>query len=253
MSLTALYKKGLSLVRPRHTSAQKQLEWPIAGGSIPLLVKQSTRTRRLTVTVHTASGSLRLSLPMRTPLKVGLQFLKDRQSWIESIVAQWPQTQPLEAGGLLMVEGLARKIDWRPDYPRTVVLEHGSIRVGGPKERIGPRVLSFLREYALAHLREESQALAKAHGLALGRVSVGDPLSRWGSCSAQGNIRYSWRLILAPPWVRSYVVAHEVAHLRHGDHSAKFWALTEMLYEGDVSAAQEWLKTNGALLHRAGR
>jgi predicted metal-dependent hydrolase len=94
---------------------------------------------------------------------------------------------------------------------------------------------------------------AEAAGVSAKSVSVGDPGTRWGSCSSQGRIRLSWRLILAPPVVRRYVVAHEVAHLVHLDHSAKFKALEARLYGPGVGEAKALLRRAGPRLKRIGR
>jgi predicted metal-dependent hydrolase len=84
-------------------------------------------------------------------------------------------------------------------------------------------------------------------------VAIGDASSRWGSCSASGAIRYSWRLILAPPHLLDWVVAHEVAHRRHMDHGAAFRQLEASLYTGDVGAARRELRALGPRLKRIGR
>src|SRR5690606_37233451 len=97
-------------------------------------------------------------------------------------------------------------------------LEEDVMIVGGPLAHAGARAVRWLRDRALETLTAETQALARAHGLPLTTVSIGDPRSRWGSCASSGAIRYSWRLILAPPSVRQATVAHEVAHLRHMHH-----------------------------------
>ena len=89
--------------------------------------------------------------------------------------------------------------------------------------------------------------------MTLRAVAVGDADTRWGSCSSSGRIRYSWRLILAPPEVRRYVVAHEVAHLVHMDHGPKFKALERELFEGDADAARLLLRRIGSRLKRIGR
>ena len=125
--------------------------------------------------------------------------------------------------------------------------------VGGPADQIGGRIERFLRSAALAQLTKETRALAQHAGLPLTNVSVRDPQARWGSCTGKGRIAYSWRLILAPPDVRSSVVAHEVAHLRHLDHSAAFWGFATELYGCDMAAARLWLRKHGASLHWIGR
>ena len=99
--------------------------------------------------------------------------------------------------------------------------------------------------------RETAEAAGRA-GVTLKSVSVGDAGTRWGSCSSAGRIRYSWRLILAPPEARRYVVAHEVAHLIHMDHGPKFKALERSLFDGDADSARLLLRRVGARLKRVG-
>ena len=82
-------------------------------------------------------------------------------------------------------------------------------------------------------------------------VTLRDTTSRWGSCTAQGALNFSWRLIMAPPFVLDYLAAHEVAHLVHHDHSARFWTLTRRLAP-ETDRAEAWLRAQGASLHRYG-
>jgi predicted metal-dependent hydrolase len=102
-------------------------------------------------------------------------------------------------------------------------------------------------------LERETRAFAERAGVAVSRVSVGDPISRWGSCSARGSIRYSWRLILTPDWVRRATVAHELAHRVHMNHGPAFHALVAELLEEDPTPARQWLRRHGASLQRFGR
>src|SRR5258705_480707 len=81
------------------------------------------------------------------------------------------------------------------------------------------------------------------------RITIRDTSSRWGSCSSARSLSFSWRLILAPPAVLEYVVAHEVAHLRELNHKPRFWRLVETLVP-DIEKSQAWLSTQGAMLHR---
>ena len=108
----------------------------------------------------------------------------------------------------------------------------------------------WLKAEALELMERESREIATIAGLAVGRVAVGDPRSRWGSCTHDGDLRYSWRLVMAPDHVRRATVAHEVAHLRHMDHGAAFHALVDELHDGDVAAARGWLRREGRALHR---
>ncbi len=85
------------------------------------------------------------------------------------------------------------------------------------------------------------------------KVSIADTKSRWGSCSPHNrSIRYSWRVIMAPPAVADYLAAHEVAHLVHADHSPAYWSVVQHLV-GDHRPFRKWLRENGPALHAVGR
>ncbi len=146
--------------------------------------------------------------------------------------------------------GIERHIDWAASAPRAIRVDGDALCVGGPVETVGRRIERWLKGQALDLLERESRDIAARVGLAVGRVGVGDPRSRWGSCTHDGDLRYSWRLIMAPDHVRRATVAHEVAHLEHMDHSAAFHALVDQLHDGDVAAARCWLRREGRGLHR---
>jgi hypothetical protein len=132
-------------------------------------------------------------------------------------------------------------------------LSPGVIRSGGEDDAFAHRVLNLLRREALADLAARTAVHAAALGVPMPRVSLNDAGGRWGSCTpARGTIRYSWRLIAAPPSVLDYLAAHEVAHLKEANHGPSFWALVERLY-GDPRPARDWLKREGAALHGLGR
>jgi predicted metal-dependent hydrolase len=123
--------------------------------------------------------------------------------------------------------------------------------VSGTADFLPRRVLDFLRLEARRRLAAAALAKASLHGLHARRVVVKDTRTRWGSCTADGTLMFSWRLVMAPPEVQDYVVAHEVAHLRHMDHSTRFWALVEMLTPYR-RFAMSWLEKGGAGLMRIG-
>lgn len=143
--------------------------------------------------------------------------------------------------GMLIVscEGTARKIG----------VDAGRLSVPGDTARAGIRVRAFLREAARAALVPASRNYADLLGREIGRITLRDTRSRWGSCSSTGDLMYSWRLIMAPAGVLDYVAAHEVAHLAEMNHSARFWSVVERL-RPDYQSARDWLKRHGAGLHR---
>ena len=225
-----------------------------AGGgrtrALTVVRRAGARTMRLSVDPRDAT--VRLTLPPRAALRPALAWADGKRGWIEGQLERLPQPQPIVPGGMLTVDDATLLIDWNEQNSRRVIIDH-RLRVGGPREALANRVLRFLRAHALAMLEAETRALAAANGITVARVGVGDPRSRWGSCAASGDIRYSWRLILAPRFVRAATVAHEVAHRVEMNHGAAFHRLAAELYGGDPSAARLWLRTNGPALHWFGR
>lgn len=242
-----------TLFSPKPPAMPRDLAVEIDGRRIPVEVKASPRARRVTLRADSTRGVIRLSLPPRASVPKALAMLETHRTWLAARVATWPKASGFAPGATIMVEGGPVTIDWGPGRPRRVALEGGVMRVGGPEEGLSGRIERFLRSRASTVLTAETHEHADRLGRRVAAVTVRDTASRWGSCSATARIAYSWRLILAPPHVRRYVVAHEVAHLAHLDHSPAFWRVTASLYDGDVEAARRWLKRNGASLHWVGR
>jgi predicted metal-dependent hydrolase len=144
-------------------------------------------------------------------------------------------------------------LEWHDSLPRTPRLTDTVLCCGGPSSSFPARIERFLRSLARETLGAETTAAAATAGVSVRSVAVGDASSRWGSCSASGSIRYSWRLILAPPHLLRWVVAHEVAHRRHMNHGPLFRALEAELFGGDVGAARSELRALGPRLKRVGR
>jgi predicted metal-dependent hydrolase len=182
-----------------------------------------------------------------------LSWALDQREWIDAQLARAEPGEPFESGATIPLEGQDVRLVWDPSAPRIPVLDESLLRCGGPKAGFARRIELFLKRRALDVVSREAADYAAAGGVTVRSVSVGDAGSRWGSCSSQGRIRLSWRLILAPPAVRRYVVAHEVAHLVHLDHSPRFKALEARLYGPGVAEAKAVLRRIGPRLRRVGR
>lgn len=159
---------------------------------------------------------------------------------------------PFHPGRQIPVRGVAVELFWEAGGPRAPVLFHGRLVAGGPIESFPGRVERHLKAMARQELSERTALVANAADVTVRSVSVGDAVSRWGSCSASGAIRYNWRLILAPPHLLHWVVAHEVAHRRHMNHGPDFRRLEAELFGGDVAAARAELRQLGPGLKRIG-
>ena len=220
---------------------------------VPIDIRPLRSARRLRLRFDEASGTLKLTCPWRTSRRSALAWALDQLDWIEAQLARAEPGEPFAPGATIPLEGEDVRILWDPSARRTPVVSGGELLVGGPETGVGRRVELFLKRRALEVMSEEVREYATAAGIMASSVSVGDAGTRWGSCSSQGRIRLSWRLILASPEVRRFVVAHEVAHLVHLDHSAKFKALEARLYGPGLSEAKAALRRVGPRLRRIGR
>lgn len=216
-------------------------------------VVRHARARRMRLAIDPRDGRVRLTLPPRASLKKALAWVEAQRAWIAAQQARLPQSQPFVPGSCFPLRGQSVEIVWPVAGVRTPRLEGERLLCGGPAEGLDRRIERWLRAEALRVLSEETAHYAARAGVSVARVSIGDPRGRWGSCASSGAIRYSWRLILAPDFVRRATVAHEVAHRVHMNHAPAFHRLVDTLYEGDVAQARAWLRANGAALHWIGR
>lgn len=214
-----------------------------------LTVVRRADARRLRLAIDPRTAAVRLTLPRRAAIAPALKWAAGKRAWVEAELAGLPIARPIVPGLVFDLSGEPVTIEWDECARRSPSLSPGTLHVGGPRDQLGLRVLRFLRSHAQAVLAAETRALGLSNGIAIGRVGVGDQRGRWGSCSASGDIRYSWRLIIAPAFVRTATVAHEVAHRLHMDHSPAFHAAHTRLLGADPSQARAWLRANGASLH----
>ncbi|WP_169731721.1 M48 family metallopeptidase [Sphingomonas jaspsi] len=198
-------------------------------------------------------GRLVLTHPRRMSRRSALAWAEQQREWAKSQIATVAPVIPFEPGSVIPIEGEDLVIRWDPSAPRRPQRIGGALLCGGPIESLPGRLERFLKELARQRAIERTAAVADRAGISVSKVSIGDTRSRWGSCSASGAIRYNWRLIMAPPDVFDWVVAHEVAHRRHMNHGPQFKALEAALFDGDVASARLRLRALGARLKRIGR
>jgi len=208
----------------------------------PITIRRHARARRMRLSVDPRHGRVLLTIPTRASERRALAWAAEQKAWIEARLAEMPPAQPLEPGSLIPLYGEPHVLVWQNDASRTVRREPGRLLTGGPVELLAARMLRWLRTHASELLERETREFAAKANVSISRIGVGDPVSRWGSCSSSGAIRYSWRLILAPEWVRRATVAHEVAHRVHLDHSPAFHALVKKLLGTDPRPANDWLR-----------
>jgi predicted metal-dependent hydrolase len=209
--------------------------------------------RRLRLRFDESSGTLKLTCPARMSRRAALSWALDQRNWIEEQLAQSVPGEPFAPDAVIPFEGKEVRIAWNEATPRAPKLVGSQLRCGGPEAGLSRRIELFLKRRALDVMSGEVAEYAEAAGVKAVSVSIGDAGTRWGSCSSQGRIRLSWRLILARPDVRRYVVAHEVAHLVHLNHGSQFKALESRLFGSGLSAAKAELRRVGPRLRRIGR
>lgn len=219
----------------------------------PFDIVRHPRARRTRLSVDPASGRVRLTLPPRMSVAAGLRWAEGHAGWIAAQQARLPEARPFVPGATLPFDDAELVIDWREGAPRRIERQGDRLVAGGPRDGLGRRIVAWLRREALAILSAETAHYAALAGVKVSEVGIGDPRGRWGSCSSSGAIRYSWRLVLAPAWVRRATVAHEVAHRVHMNHGPAFHALVARLYGADPTPARAWLRRHGAALHWFGR
>lgn len=218
----------------------------------PIEIRRVRNARRLRLRLDEATGTLKLTCPWRTSRRSALAWALDQRGWIEAQLAKDRPPEPFVNGALIPLEGREVRIAWREEWPRVPLLAGDELRCGGPQAGIERRIEVFLRQRARDAMSKDIAEYAVAAGASPRSVAVGDATSRWGSCSSQGRIRMSWRLILAPPEVRRYVTAHEVAHLVHLNHGPEFKALEARLFGSGVPQAKAALRRIGPRLRRIG-
>lgn len=219
--------------------------------AVELIVNQ--RARRMTLRADPVRGGVRVTLPPRGSRRAALDFVEAHRGWIAARVAGWPEAVPFVSGATIPFDGGMLRLDWSSTNPRGIVRCEDRLVAGGELATLNGRVTRWLRAAALADVEPSTRALSAQIERRVGKVTVRDPVGRWGSCSSSGTIGYSWRLILAPAAVRFSVVAHEVAHLVHPNHGSDFWALAAELNGGDPAPQRRWLRQHGAGLHWIGR
>lgn len=223
----------------------------IDGQPIEVVMRLNPRARRLIVKVHPSTGEVTVVAPSRRALDHALEFARGETEWIARRLAHVPKQVTIDLGARILFRGDEYQIAGGESGSAPVWVEQAEhvIRVSGLREHAPRRILDFLKREARRALDARAFEYAALIDAKPKRITVRDTASRWGSCSTTRALSFSWRLILAPPFVLDYVVAHEVAHLRHMNHGPRFWELVRRLV-GDVDKPQIWLSRNGPHLHR---
>lgn len=219
------------------------------GKDVPVAIRRHPTARRMTLRLAPDGSEVRLTLPRWGRTGEALDFAASRRDWLEAQLARLPRSAPPVVGGTITYRGEQIALVWHEKARRRPVLGPEGLLVGGPAEAIAPRVKRWMEAEALRLIGEDLRHYCTLDARPAPPLALSRARQRWGSCSAQGTIRINWRLVQAPDWVRRSVVAHEVSHLAHFDHSPAFHKLLGELFEGDVGAANQWLREHGRGLY----
>lgn len=218
-------------------------------------LRRHRRATRYTLRIHPSEREAILTMPPRGSLTDAKDFAQRHGAWIAARLGRLPKAAPFEHGTTVPLRGTPHRIVHRAGRGTvwTETRDSGEkiICVAGDVAHIDRRIHDFLKREAKADLVKASNRYAAQLNVKVKRISIRDQSSRWGSCTTEGSLSFSWRLILAPPFVLDYLAAHEVAHLVEMNHSAKFWRVVGRICPA-TERAKAWLDTHGNDLHRFG-
>lgn len=232
---------------------------PLADRDVRVAVKASVRAVRFTLRLAAGPGDPTLTVPATARLGEAIAFLERHRGWLAERLAKRPGTVAFTEGALVPLRGIEHRVVHRPGARGTVWAEPAEdgaeaprLVVAGAAEHVARRLRDHLVKAARADLAPAVARHAARLGVTVApKIRIKDTRSRWGSCTATGELSFSWRGVMAPPHVLDYLAAHEVAHLREMNHSIRFWRLVRETCP-EMDAGRRWLKLHGARLHGYG-
>jgi len=251
-----LPKSGGIAPDARRRGLPDELVVECAGVPVQVALQVRPNARRMILRLDRITGAPTLTLPRGVGRAHAERFLSEHAGWLENRLAARPAPVVFAAGSIIPVRGEPHLIHHHATFRGVTRIEASPdgpvIIVHGDPAHVGGRVERFLRTEATLDLTAAARRHAAAAGVTLGRITIKDTRSRWGSCSARGDLAFSWRLIFAPPFVLDYLAAHEVAHRLEMNHSTRYWRHVAQLFPR-FREAEAWLNRNGSGLHLIGR
>jgi predicted metal-dependent hydrolase len=237
------------LRRPQSPPAPLTLE--LDGREVTIALKRNTRARRLTLRLARDGEGAVMTLPSRVSRAEALRFAERSASWLRTQLDNNPERQHIADNETIMLRGVPYVLQLTGESRGVVTVDSATqtIHLPGQAPHHLRRLVEWLKSEARKDFERASLHYAKCMETKFTGLTVRDQKSRWGSCTTDGKLSYSWRLIMAPKEVLDYVAAHEVAHLREMNHGPRFWRLV-LKHCPSTQTARQWLKKNGRDLHR---
>lgn len=221
------------------------------GETVPVVIENRRGARNVTLRPKTSPKyEIHISKPWTTSTKFVLNFLESKRKWIEHIFNSAPKKEEIKPGITLQICGRAVKIihDDSLRSNKYIDSDRTTLCIGGGADMFERRVRESIKTELLNEIKQIIKTTPREYWPR--HITLRDTSSRWGSCSSNGNISFSWRLAFAPYEVMRYVVMHELSHRKYMDHSPEFWANVSELYGFGVERAKRWLSKNGTSLHK---
>ena len=213
---------------------------------LEIFLRQNSNSRRITLRISALDGKITLTGPNYLDFKEFKNFAESKKSWLKTKMKSFQRPIFVAEGIKIPIIGSEIKIQ-SSDVQRPKQV--GRILFVSKQKPISTQVKEYLTEICKIHLDSMCKEFAERLGSKVRKITLRDTRSRWGSCSNDAKLMFSWRLVMAPEDVLAYVAAHEVAHLKHMNHSKDFWETVEYLF-GPYKKERAWLKQNGSTLHR---
>ncbi|MBD8891515.1 M48 family metallopeptidase [Roseibium litorale] len=245
------------LLRSRRKALPDHIEIDADGTALRIRLRPNARAKRYLLRIPADHSGPVLTVPGGGDLARAERFVRQHVDWLLERLEKRGGRVGLIPGSIVPVRGEDHEIrssgKLRGLVQQAKDPETGEkiLLVPGADDHVPRKVETWLKAAAKADLTAASFSHAQKIGAKINGLTIRDTKSRWGSCASNGKLSFSWRLILAPPDILDYVAAHEVAHLREMNHSARFWALCQQLAP-QTPAARQWLKDNGLHLHGYG-
>lgn len=237
----------------RRASAAPGFSVHCGGREVPVVFARHPRARRYILRL-TAAGVARVTVPRGGTLAGAHEFLREHVGWLERQLQQATDSVghgPWRPGHRIFFRGQEHPLELAPateDQPALVRFADQTAEVGRWLGDLRVPVQAWLWTLADRELPALTREFARREELVVRRVTVRNQRTRWGSCSPGGNISLNWRLVMMPEACRDYVIWHELMHLRHANHSARFWRAVAAVCP-DFEAARTWIRRHGHRLH----
>lgn len=237
--------------KPAAKPAPAPLRLTIDDRVIAIAVRRNAKAKRLTLRMNRSGDGAVLTMPLRASVIEAERFVETSKLWVANQLLKVKPSTIVSEGSVVTFQGETYQVCAIGGTRGLVHLagSENTIIVPGSPAHVNRRLEDWLKRSAKLALVAATARYATAMNLRYHKISIRDQKTRWGSCSSSGELSYSWRLVLAPPYVLDYVAAHEVAHLAEMNHGPRFWrlVLTHCAHAGD---AKRWLKSHGQDLHR---